>query len=348
MNEPSRPNRRVTIRDIAERAGVSKGAVSLALNGRPGVSDETRARILAIVDELGWSPNRAARSLSAARADACGLVLARPAEIIALETYFVELTTGIEAELADRSVALTIQLVRDLDQEIAVYRRWWGERRVDGVLMVDIRVEDPRIDELVRLGMPAIVVGGPVEGKTLPSVWHNETNTVKEIAGYLAGLGHRRIARVAGVQEFSHTHVRATAFSSITSELGLEAQTEQTDFAPESGVRATHSLLSQANPPTAIVYDSDLLAVTGLRAVQEMGLMVPDDVSIVAWDDSLMCSIVHPPLTAMTRDIPQEGAIAAGRLLALIDGDPPEDLEIASAVLTPRASTGPARISART
>ena len=91
---------RVTIRDIAERAGVSKGAVSYALNGRPGVSDDTRERIISIANELGWYPNRAARALSAARAEACGLVLARPARTLALEPFFMEFIAGVEAELA--------------------------------------------------------------------------------------------------------------------------------------------------------------------------------------------------------------------------------------------------------
>ena len=91
---------RITIKDIAERAGVSKGAVSYALNGRPGVSDDTRDRIVAIANELGWYPNRAARALSAARADACGLVLARPARTIALEPFFMEFIAGVESELA--------------------------------------------------------------------------------------------------------------------------------------------------------------------------------------------------------------------------------------------------------
>jgi DNA-binding LacI/PurR family transcriptional regulator len=112
---------RITIRDIAERAGVSKGAVSYALNGRPGVSSDTRDRILAIADELGWYPNRAARALSAARADACGLVLARPAKTIAIEPFFMEFIAGVESELAARSIALTIQLVRNVREEIAVY-----------------------------------------------------------------------------------------------------------------------------------------------------------------------------------------------------------------------------------
>ena len=108
--------RRTTIKDIAERAGVSKGAVSYALNGRPGVSDETRDRILAIADELGWYPNRAARALSASRADACGLVLARPATTIALEPFFMEFIAGVEAELSPRSIGLTIQLVDSVER----------------------------------------------------------------------------------------------------------------------------------------------------------------------------------------------------------------------------------------
>src|SRR5688572_16525188 len=162
---------RTTIRDIAERAGVSKGAVSYALNGQPGVSDETRERILSIARELGWYPNRAARALSAARADACGLVLARPAATIAHEPFFMEFIAGVEAELSSHSTALTLQLVETVQDELAVYRRWWGEHRVDGVFMADLRIDDPRVEELRRLGLPAVVVGGPLESGALPAVW---------------------------------------------------------------------------------------------------------------------------------------------------------------------------------
>ena len=90
-------------------------------------------------------------------------MLARPARTIALEPFFMEFIAGAELELASHSIALTIQLVRDVEDEIAVYRRWWGERRVDGVLMVDLRVDDPRVDELTRLGLPAVIVGGPLK-----------------------------------------------------------------------------------------------------------------------------------------------------------------------------------------
>ena len=331
---------RVTIRDIAERAGVSKGAVSYALNGRPGVSETTRERILAIARELGWYPNRAARALSAARADACGLVLARPARTIALEPFFMEFIAGVESELASRSIALTIQLVRDVDEEIAVYRRWWGEHRVDGVLLVDLRVDDPRIDELVRLGLPTVVVGGPVENRALPAVFHDEASVVVEAVQYLAALGHTRVAQVTGVAEFVHTVQRRAAFERATTDLGVHADVLETDYSAESGARATRKLLSLPDPPTAIVFDSDLLAVTGLGVAQRMGFSVPDDISIIGWDDSLISQVVHPPLTAITRDITTFGVMATRQLLAAVDGSATEDVEIARGELTTRGSTG--------
>jgi DNA-binding LacI/PurR family transcriptional regulator len=341
---PQRTGRpkRVTISDIARRAGVSKGAVSYALNNRPGVSEETRTRILGIAKELGWYPNHAARSLSAARANACGLVLARPAKMLA-EPFYTEFIAGVESELSARSIALTIQLARNVSDEIAVYRRWWGERRVDGILLVDLRVDDPRVEEIARLGLPAVVVGGPVPGRSLPAVWHDEGSVLEDAVRYLAALGHTRIARVAGVSDFVHTVERTDAFRTITRELQLEGEIVASDYTPESGARATRRLLSRRDPPSAIIYDSDLLAVTGLGVVQQMGFSVPEDVSIIGWDDSLISRVVHPPLTTITRDIEQYGSLAAGTLLSLIDGETPGDVEDERGELTPRGTTGRAR-----
>jgi len=336
---------RVTIRDIAERAGVSKGAVSYALNGRPGVSDDTRQRILEIARELGWYPNRAARALSAARADACGLVLARSANVLAFEPFFMQFIAGVESELSAHSMALTIQLVRSEEEAVEVYRRWWGERRVDGALMVDLCVDDPRVDELVRLGLPAVVVGGPVPGNVIPSVWHDEESVVLEAVRYLIALGHERIAHVTGVERYVHTQQRMTGVRRAAAEAGLEPLIVETDYSTEAGARETRRLLSSPDAPTAIVFDSDLLAVTGLGVAQQMGFAVPDDVSIVGWDDSLISQVVHPPLTAITRDIANFGILAAKHLLAVIDGAR-SDVEIARGVLTPRGSTGRRRTPA--
>ena len=347
MSESTQTVRKVTIRDIAERAGVSKSAVSYALNELPGVSELTRDRIKAIAFELGWHPNRAARALSGAKADACGLVFARPAKTLALEPYFMEFIAGVESVVSARANALTLQLVDDVGAEMAVYRRWWSETRVDGVLMVDLRVNDPRVDELVRLGLPAVVVGGPISRGKLPSVWHDEASAVAEVVQYLAALGHRRIARLAGVGEFAHTAQRTEAFLRVAGELGLEPQVVDTDYMPESGARAMRRLLSARDLPTAIICDSDVLAVTALGVAQQMSYSVPEDLSIVGWDDSLISRVVHPPLTAVTRDIEAYGAAAARQLLAAIDGEEPGDLEAPAAELTPRGSTAPARTHAR-
>ena len=136
---------RVTIKEIARRCGVSQGAVSYALNNQPGVSEATRARVLKVAAELEWVPNWAARQLSAARSETFGLVLARTVQTLIEEPYFMGFVGGVESVLGEKSYALALQVVADLDEEQATYRKWAAERRVDGVIVVDLRVADPRI-----------------------------------------------------------------------------------------------------------------------------------------------------------------------------------------------------------
>ncbi len=192
--------RRPTIADIARQAGVSKGAVSYALNGQPGVSEATRARILAIANEIGWRPNIAARALNGARAHAVGLALCRPARFLGVEPFFMELISGIEAELSARSYALLLQVVGDHEAEMGVYRRWWGEGRVDGAILVDLHLDDPRVPQVEEMGMPVVVLGHPSAAGSLVPVWADDSAAVRETVEYLVALGHRRIARVAGLR----------------------------------------------------------------------------------------------------------------------------------------------------
>ncbi|HYN95032.1 MAG TPA: LacI family DNA-binding transcriptional regulator [Pilimelia sp.] len=336
--------KRPTIADVARRAGVSKGAVSYALNGQPGVSAATRQRIMAIADEIGFKPSSAARALSGAAAHAVGLALCRPARILGIEPFFMELISGVEAELSARSYALTLQVVADPDAEIAVYRRWWGERRVDGVFVCDLRIDDRRVPVLEELALPAVVIGFPIGTGQLPAVWSDDSAALAETVEYLYGLGHRRIARVGGLPELRHTDIRTEAFAAVCSRLGLgSGVTVPSDYSGEEGARATRRLLGTDDRPTAIVYDNDVMAIAGLSVAQEMGLTVPADLSIVAWDDSPLCQLTHPPLTALSRDIPAYGAHAARQLLTAIAGGRTADYQDAAARLTPRASTAPPR-----
>ena len=334
--------KRPTISDIARRAGVSKVAVSYALGGKPGVSEATRKRIVAIAEEIGFNPNSAARALSGAAAQAVGLALCRPARTLGLEPFFMELISGVEAELSAQSFALTLQVVTDADTEIAVYRRWWGERRVDGVLVCDLRVDDSRVPVLESLKLPAVIIGGPGHTGRLPCVWSDDAAALTETVEYLHALGHRRIARVGGLPRLLHTETRTEAFVSACRRLELtEATTIASDYSGEEGARATRRLLSSVARPTAIIYDNDVMAIAGLAVAQEMGLAVPAELSIVAWDDSPLCQLVHPPLTALRRDIPAYGALAARLLLASVAGQTLDSVRDETARLVPRGSTAP-------
>jgi len=336
--------KRPTIGDIAARAGVTKGAVSYALNGRPGVSEATRGRILEIAAELGWQPSSAARALSDGRADVLGLVVDRPARTLGLEPYFMRLISGIESTLAGESIGLLLQMTESQDTEIEIYRRWWAQRRVDGVIVVDLRVDDPRIAVLEELGLPAVVVGGPGGTGTLPAIWSDDAAAIRSVVEYLAALGHRRLARVAGVAELAHTRSRTASLEAVAAELGLdEPSTVHTDYSGEQGAAATRALLSGRPAPTAIMFDNDVMAVAGLAVAQEMNVAVPGALSIVAWDDSSLCRLVHPQLSAVSRDIEAHGAHVARSLLDLVAGRPAEGFQDAAAMLVPRGSTSPLR-----
>ncbi|WP_019030565.1 LacI family DNA-binding transcriptional regulator [Salinispora arenicola] len=334
--------KRPTIADVARRAGVSKGSVSYALNGQPGVSESTRRRILAVAAEIGFSRSSAARALSGSAANAVGLALCRSARTLGIEPFFMELISGVEAELSARSYALTLQMVTDQDAEIAVHRRWWGERRVDGVLVCDLRADDRRVPVLEELGLPAVVIGGPEGTGTLPNVWSDDAAALTDTVNYLAALGHRRIARVGGLPDLLHTAVRSTAFTEACRRLDLPAAvTVSSDYTGEEGAQATRRLLSSSARPTAIIYDNDVMAIAGLSVAQEMGLAVPVDLSIVAGDDSPLCRLVHPSLTALGRDTPAYGGQAARQLLAVIGGAAVDAVQAESAQLTLRGSTAP-------
>ncbi|MEU4571165.1 LacI family DNA-binding transcriptional regulator [Nonomuraea sp. NPDC023979] len=336
--------KRPTIADIARRAGVSKVAVSYALNDRPGVSPAKRAAIKAIAEEIGWRPNSAARALNGARARSVGLTVCRPARILGVEPFFMELISGIESELASHSYALMLQVAASPDQEMDIYRRWWGEGRVDGAILVDLRFSDARVTALKELGLPAVVIGHPSEAGALTPVWSDDAVAIRETVEYLAALGHRRIARVAGLPELVHTVLRDQAFTAACDDLGLDRPAiMHTDYTGEEGARATRRLVSAATRPTAVVYDNDIMAVAGMSAAHEMRLDVPGDLSIVAWDDSALSQVVRPALSALTRDIPAYGAHAARALLALIAGEEVTGIQDESARLVPRGSTAPPR-----
>ena len=398
--------KRPTITDIAREAGVSKGAVSYALNGRPGVSEATRHRITRIARELGWSPSSTARALSGGRAGAIGLVLDGPAE-----AFFPALLDGFEPELL-------LQVATGGEASLAVYRRWRAERKVDGVLLT---VPD-HAAELVRIGLPAVVLGGP-GGLGVPSVRVDDAAGAAEALEYLAALGHRHVVRIPGAAAFADAGEREEAFAAESRRLGLAGvrvagagncrggwggsagvvglppagagnrgggwvgragpaglpaagtgrwgesagpagmrvagdspgpnppagfgnrvrPTPSATVHIEPSADAARHILTTHPRPTALLCDTDSLAVAALVAARELGLAVPGDLSVVSWDDSELCRLVRPALTAIRRPLPELGALAASMLRDLIAGEDVGDGWTSRPRLITRGSTGPAR-----
>jgi DNA-binding LacI/PurR family transcriptional regulator len=336
-------SRRVTIADVAARAGVSPGAVSFALNNRPGVAPATRRRILDVATDLGWQPSLRARSLSRSTSFTLGLVIARSATSIGADPFFPAFVAGMNTMLAPRERSLLFTVVPDTDAEIATYRRLAAEQRVDGVILTDLLAGDPRPRLVADLGLPAVTLGRPDDAGAHPqvgSVSVDDIGGVREVMSTLIAQGHRRIAHVTGPRRYLHVRHRRDAWASALQEADLpSARCVHTDFSAGQGAGATRRLLSTTrNQPTAIVYTNDVMAIAGLAELQRRGRSVPDDVSITGFDDTDLAHHVQPPLTSVRTDVAGWGERAATALLRAAAGEPPQHIELAPARMVARAS----------
>ncbi|MBC6460062.1 LacI family DNA-binding transcriptional regulator [Actinomadura sp. HBU206391] len=334
--------RRPTIADVARRAGVSKGTVSFALNGRPGVAAATRERILEAAEALSWRPNHRARSLSVSRAFALGLVIARDPSLLGSDPFFPTFIAGVETVLAERGQALVLQVVGGGQAETEGYRRLAEDGRVDGVFLTDLRRNDPRIALVERLGLPAITLNRPDVPSPFPAVCLNDRPGITAAVDHLVGLGHARIAHVAGPDDFLHGRGRREAFLDALAAHGLPlGRVEVGDFTASGGTAATRRLLAAPDPPTAIVYANDLMAIAGINVAHGLGISVPARLSVAGYDDTELSAHLHPPLTTVRTDVFGWGQVAARSLLALINGESAGDVELEPARLVVRRSTAP-------
>ncbi len=268
---------------------------------------------------------------------AVGLVLARPARLLGVEPFFMEFIAGIEERLAERDLSVLLHVVADHEAEIAAYRRWAGRGLVDAVVVVNPVADDPRPAVLQEIALPAVVVGD----SHLPSVRTDHAGPVAEALGHLLELGHRRIARVTGPSALLHTRARTEALLAGCAAAGVDPVLVEGDYSEEAGAKLTTSLLTGPHPPTAILYDNDVMAVAGLAAAAALGVEVPSRLSLVAWDDSTLCRLASPALTTMSVDVHRFGATVADSLLELVDGVPVVQRWSPTARYVPRGTTAP-------
>jgi DNA-binding LacI/PurR family transcriptional regulator len=314
-------NRRPTIDDVAARAGVSSAAVSFAMNGRPGVAEGTRVRILAAAEELGWQPSANARGLAQARARAIGLLLERPLEQLEVDPFFVRFLAGVERTLARTDHALVLRVSDEAD--LGAYERLAATGRVDGFLLCDVELDDPRFE---RIELPAVVAGHPVSPCPFPWLETEHARGMQSVVEHLVALGHRRIGFCGSSERYEHVQARLRVWRETLAAAGLEPGPVAFGEPPLEDV-------------TAIVNTSDMLAAAAQGVARERGV----DLSITGFDDSPVAALASPPLTSVRVDYAQFGEAAAAALLAAIAGEPAPPFSGSAPELVVRASTSPPR-----
>ncbi|MCA0251529.1 MAG: LacI family transcriptional regulator [Actinobacteria bacterium] len=334
------PVNRVTIFDVAREAGVAISTVSTALSGGPGVSDATRARVRGIAQSMGWVPSMRGRSLVSKRAWAVGLLIQRPATVLEADPFFSGFIAGVEAVLDEAGYALLLQFADSAQQVLERLPRWALGGVVDGVFLTDVEVEDARYELVRDLGLPAVAINTPVWHESLCPVSQDTLGGLRELMDHLIRLGHRRIGHVSGPPQFLHSGQRETVWREALAAAGLaEGPLVRGDFTSEGGVRAADLLLRGPEWPTAVVCANDLTAIGFISQAAELGISVPDDISVTGFDGIQLGSYITPSLTTVQTSPQVLGRRAAEVLLEMVAGRPVQPVEVEPAQLILRRST---------
>lgn len=336
-----------TIRDIASHAGVSVGTVSNYLNNPGVVSEKSQKAIRRAIDELGYHPRAAARSLKSNLTMRLGIVpLISPEENRSLEpsdNAFLEFLAAVNTTAAENGYGVLLQAATSPENELPIYRRLVGEQQVDGLILMGIRPHDVRIDFLIECKFPFITFG---RSRDTPNHAYVDVDGAKGIADaveYLVQLGHQRIGYIAPPQGLMCSIHRWEGFLQAMNEHGLSIEEElvvEGSFTDKSGQVAMHLLLDLSHPPTAVIAANDLCAFGAMRALQVRGLVPGNDVSIVGFDDIRLASQWHPALTTISQPFRRLGFIATQHLIETISGKEVNKHVILEPKLIVRSSTG--------
>ncbi|CAI6082935.1 HTH-type transcriptional repressor CytR [Cohnella sp. JJ-181] len=320
---------------------MSVATVSKVLNDYTTVSRATREKVLALVAEMQFRPNEAARSLVGRRSMTIGILLTTGLS----NPFFVHLLGGIDEALKERGYDLIYlaQLSAHPEYNFVQHCR---SRNVEGVLAFGFQLGELDADKLVASGIPTLFIDLNLTGERAGYVSSDNKEAVQGAVRYLHELGHRRIAYVAGLPGSYVGERRLAGYREGMAAAGLIPRPDDIvvgDFTQETGYRAMRQLLALAERPTAVVCGSDKAAIGALQAAREAGVAVPDELSVVGFDDIDEARVVHPPLTTVRQDMPALGRLAVELLDRLIaEPGSPAPSVIVPTTLVVRGTTGAA------
>lgn len=328
----------ITIKDVAQHAQVSVTTVSHVINGTRFVSEAARERVQQAIAALNYVPSALARSLKSNRTHTVGMMIPNNSN-----PYFAEIIRGIEDTCFEAGFNVILCNSDDDPHKQAQYVRVLSEKQVDGLIVLSSGGDPELIATLRSAGMPQVVVDREIDDLAADLVEVNH-----ELGGYLAtrhllDLGHRRIACIAGPQALSPARQRVQGYHRALTESGMRVDDKllrSSDFTSAGGHAAMTSLLKMRQKPSAVFASNDLMAIGAVCAAAEAGLRIPEDVSVVGFDDIALAAYSNPPLTTIAQPKHQTGTLAARLLLERIaQRDKPLHREILQPTLCLRRST---------
>ncbi|MGI8386161.1 MULTISPECIES: LacI family DNA-binding transcriptional regulator [unclassified Robertmurraya] len=313
----------VTIKDVAKLAKVAPSTVSRVIANNPRISEKTKKKVREAMDELGYHPNFIARSLASQSTQAIGLVMPSSTDVVFQNPFFPTVLRGLSEGAHEKHYALYMTTGKTDNEILDGVTQMVQGGRVDGVVLLYSKIEDKVLMYLQERGIPFVVIGKPFKHvEEITHVDNDNFRATKEVTEYLIQLGHDHIAFVGGNLNLVVTVERLLGYEKALREAGIPLNDDyivHEEFLREGGQEAVRELLSLKVPPTALVVADDLMALGVLNTLDELGIKVPEDISIISFNNVLVSEMSRPPLTSVDINIFDLGFEAARSLIQKIE-----------------------------
>ncbi len=316
------PRASLTIKDIAEMAGVSRATVSLAMNGNPKVNSKTREDILRLIEEVGYRPNQAARNLVNRKSGTILVILPKIDHVFS-DVYFSECLSGIIEVTTQKSYHMMVDLATPDFKTECKALKLFQQGTVDGVVCVGNLNSDTYLIELFKAGCPLVLVNSSIG--SLPRVIGDNVRAAEEAVTHLVELGHERIGHIRGPQSVSTALDRTTGYFSALKAAKIQPENQMIAegyFDEASGYEATRWLLRTSKPPTALFTTNDAMAAGAVRALRQEGLSSPRDLALFGGDDIYLARVLQPTLSTICQSMDQMGLVACEQLFLQMEKKP--------------------------
>ncbi|MDN0198889.1 LacI family DNA-binding transcriptional regulator [Streptomyces sp. S.PNR 29] len=310
-----------TLEEVAARAGVGRGTVSRVINNAAGVKESTREAVQRAIEELGYVPNLAARSLAGQRTDAVALVLTEPDWRVFAEPFFSEIVRALGDALTDTGMQLLLTLVRS-DTERKRFLEYARGGRVDGVLLLSVHAGDRLPDMLAEARLPTVMLGRRSGDEYVSYVDADNVGGARSAVSHLLARGRGTIATITGPLDMYVAQCRLRGYRDALTLASLryeESMVAESDFSEDSGRRAMTELLGRHPEIDGVLAASDTTAAGALQALRAAGRRVPEDVAVIGFDDFPLAQRTDPPLTTVRQPLEEMGRAMIRLLLEDMD-----------------------------